>query len=42
MELDKLDKVDTVSADKRGRVYLGPEFANDDVKLYIERVAADE
>ena len=40
MQLTDLDKVDTVTADDRGRVTLGTEFANMDVKVYVERVDA--
>lgn len=42
MDLTQVDKVDTVTADDRGRVYLGSEFADADVKVYVERVEADE
>lgn len=38
VQLSDLDKVDTVTADDRGRVTLGTEFANADVKVYVERV----
>lgn len=38
MDLSKVDKVDTVTADDRGRVTLGSEFADADVKVYVERV----
>ena len=42
MDLTQVDKVDTVTADERGRVTLGSEFADDDVKVYVKRVQADE
>ena len=42
MDLKEIDKVDTVTADNRGRVHLGPEFADEDVKVYAERVDNDE
>jgi hypothetical protein len=38
MDLQEADKVDTLTADERGRVYLGAEFADADVKVYVERV----
>lgn len=38
MDLQEADKVDTLTADGRGRVYLGSEFADADVKVYVERV----
>jgi uncharacterized protein YpmB len=38
MDLRKVDKVDTVQADERGRVTLGSEFADESVKVYVERV----
>ena len=40
MELTDLDKVDTVTADDRGRVTLGIDFADETVKVYVERVDA--
>ena len=40
MELTDLDKVDTVTADDRGRVTLGTDFADETVKVYVERVDA--
>lgn len=42
MDLQKVDKVDTVTADDRGRVTLGSEFSNAEVKVYVERVDNDE
>jgi hypothetical protein len=41
MDLKEVDKVDTVTADDRGRVTLGSEFADADVKVYVERVQND-
>lgn len=38
MELNKVDMVDTLPTDDRGRVTLGSDFANEDVKVYVERV----
>ena len=38
MQPNELDKVDTVTADERGRITLGVEFAEQDVKVYVERV----
>jgi hypothetical protein len=38
MEPDELDKVDTVTADERGRITIGVEFAEQDVKVYVKRV----
>jgi len=38
MDLKEVDKVETVTADNRGRVTLGKEFADEDVKVYVERV----
>jgi len=38
MEPTELDKVDTLTADGRGRVTLGAEFADENVKVYVERV----
>jgi hypothetical protein len=42
MDLPEVDKVDTMTADDRGRVTLGSEFADADVKVYVERVGADD
>jgi len=41
MDLKEVDKVDTVTADDRGRITLGAEFADADVKVYVERVDTD-
>jgi len=38
MDIYQFDMVDTVSADERGRVTLGSEFADENVKVYVERV----
>lgn len=35
MELDEIDKVDTLKADHRGRVAIGPEFADSEVKVFV-------
>ena len=40
VQLSDLDKVDTVTADDRGRVTLGTDFADETVKVYVERVDA--
>lgn len=38
MDGEQLDKVDTFSADARGRITIGAEFADTEVKVYVERV----
>lgn len=38
MEPNELDKVETLTADDRGRVTLGIDFAETEVKVYVERV----
>jgi hypothetical protein len=38
METTEVDKMERMTPDDRGRVYLGSEFANTEVKVYVERV----
>jgi hypothetical protein len=42
MDLTEVDKVDTMTADSRGRVTLGSDFADANVKVYVKRVDDDE
>jgi hypothetical protein len=42
VELEDIDKVDTLKADSRGRVAIGPEFADRAVKVYVVDAECDQ